>query len=355
MAKAHTPQPTSAPHAPGGSDQDERAAWISVHLFHRGNLDHLITGAVAPLVEDLTGSGALGGYFFLRYWEGGPHLRLRLLPTSPSHAEQVRSTLIQRATRYLTDHPSPPAPAHAAEAYQALAQRLAHAERLTDHDRALHPDDTVEFIPYQPEYAAYGQRPALTAVEAHFTESSTIALHLLTAGIPPARRHAAALAMLMLTLAVCEPDLARATSRLRSAPAGGIQPAMAANPGARSLQDSDRHTREALRDQACDLWARTHGTCQTPLGAPLAAWLHSMRTLHAQLNTARAQGRFAPTDCLSPLAHLAQAACPQALSVSQVLLRCTHLLCNRLGIHAAAEAQIAHLLTRTLTDLDQER
>jgi hypothetical protein len=267
MPDAHTPQPTSAPHAPGGRDRDERTAWISVHLFHRGNLDYLITGAVAPLAEDLTCSGALGGYFFLRYWEGGPHLRLRLLPTSPSHAEQVRSTLIQCATRYLTDHPSPPAPAHAAEAYQALAQRLAHAERMTDHDRALHPDDTVEFIPYQPEYAAYGQRPALTAVEAHFTESSTIALHLLTAGTSPARRHAAALAMLMLTLAVCEPDLARAASRLRSAPAGRIQPPMAADLGVHSIQDRD-------------LWARTHGTCQTSLGAPLAAWLHSMRTLH---------------------------------------------------------------------------
>jgi hypothetical protein len=78
---------------------------------------------------------------------------------------------------------------------------------------------------------------------------------------------------------------------------------------------------------------------------------HPARPAH----TARAQGRFAPTDCLSPLVHLAQAARPQTLSVSQVLLRCTHLLCNRLGIHAAAEAQITYLVARTLTDLKQER
>ena len=40
--------------------------------------------------------------------------------------------------------------------------------------------------------------------------------------------------------------------------------------------------------------------------------------------------------------------------MAQVLLRCTHLLCNRLGIHTTAEAHIASLVARTLTDLDQE-
>lgn len=356
MAEAHTQRPMSPRHAPDGPESDAAAAWISVHLFHRGSLDDLITSAVAPLVEELSGSDALAGFFFLRYWEGGPHLRLRLLPASPGRADQVRSTLIERCTRYLTDHPSPSlAPTYAADAYRVMAERLSRAERLTDHDRKLRPDDTVEFITYPPEYATYGQRPALTAVETHFTESSTIALHLLNASTPPARRAAAALAMLMLTLAVCEPDLARACGRLHSAPASRIRQTTAADPETRRLRDSYRRAREALRDQARDLWARAHRTCQTPLGDQLAGWLHSMRILHTQLCAARAQGCLAPTDCLSPLAHLAVAACPQTPPVPQILLRCTHLLCNRLGIHAAAEAQIAYLVTRTLTELDQER
>lgn len=351
MADIHTSQ---LPHATGGNDL--AAAWISAHLFHRGSLDQLITGAVAPLVEELTWSGALGGLFFLRYWEGGRHLRLRLLPTSPGHADQVRSTVIEHCTRYLADHPSPPLSAtDTADAYRARAQRLARAERLIDHDAALHPDDTVEFITYRPEYTAYGQRPALTAAETHFTESSTIALCLLNAGTPPAQRHAAALGMLMLTLAVCEPDLARACARLRSAPGGRTSQATAADPAIRGVQDSYGHTRQALHDQARDLWARTNRPGQKPLGSLLAAWLHSMRDLHAQLHAAGAQGRFAPTDCLSPLAHLARAACPQTPAVAQVLLRCTHLLCNRLGIQATAEAQIASLVAGTLTELDQER
>lgn len=58
---------------------------------------------------------------------------------------------------------------------------------------------------------------------------------------------------------------------------------------------------------------------------------------------------------LSPLAHLAQAVHPRTFPTPQVLLRCTHLLCNRLGVHYAAEAQIAYLVTRSLTELDQDR
>ncbi|MGH3822238.1 MAG: hypothetical protein ACRDRA_05270 [Pseudonocardiaceae bacterium] len=88
------------------------------------------------------------------------------------------------------------------------------------------------------------------------------------------------------------------------------------------------------------------------LGGDLAAWLDWIRALHIQLHTAHAQGRFAPTDCLSPLAHLAQAACPRTTAVAQALLRCTHLLCNRLGINAA-ETHIASPMARTLIDLDQ--
>jgi lantibiotic biosynthesis dehydratase-like protein len=189
----------------------------------------------------------------------------------------------------------------------------------------------------------------MTAVETHFTESSTIALGLLNAGTPPAQRRAAALAMLMLTLAVCEPDLARARGRLRNTPDGRILHETAADPAA---QDSYRHTRQALHAQARDLWARANRPDQNPLGGPLAAWLHSMRDLHEQLHAARTQGRFAPTDCLSPLAYLARAACPEIPAVSQVLLRCTHLLCNRLGIQATAEAQIASLVARTLSEFD---
>jgi hypothetical protein len=322
--------------------------WISAHLFHRGSLDELLTGAVAPLIEELTWAGVLGGCFFLRYWEGGPHLRLRLLPRSPGHADQVRSAVLGYSTRYLTEHPSPPASVtYTAEAYRVMAQQMACAERLHDHDSQLHPDDTVEFIPYRPEYTAYGPRPALTAVETHFTESSTIALGLLTADTAPAQRHALALAMLMLTLAVCDPDLARVASRLRDRPAHRT----ATYPAARILQDSDERTRQGLRDQARDLWARAHGPGQAPLRSPLAAWLHSIRTLHAQLTTAHAQGRFAPTDSRSPLTRLAHAVGSQSPAVTQVLLRCTHLLCNRLGIHSTAEAHLVSLMARTLTDL----
>jgi thiopeptide-type bacteriocin biosynthesis protein len=57
--------------------------WISLHVFYTGPLDRVITEAVGSLVGTFTSKGSIDGYFFLRYWESGPHLRLRLHPTRP--------------------------------------------------------------------------------------------------------------------------------------------------------------------------------------------------------------------------------------------------------------------------------
>ena len=62
--------------------------WISLHIHRRGGMDHLLMGGVSPLIEHLRREGVLARWFFLRYWDGGPHLRLRLLPNSGHNAEE---------------------------------------------------------------------------------------------------------------------------------------------------------------------------------------------------------------------------------------------------------------------------
>ncbi|MBV9312702.1 MAG: thiopeptide-type bacteriocin biosynthesis protein [Pseudonocardia sp.] len=316
----------------------DRDVWVSAHLFHRGDLDRVITDAVVPVVDQLSTVDAIDGYFFLRYWEGGPHLRLRLRPRPPADASRVRAAVVEHCSRYFAEHPSPPG-VQTAEEYRVLAQRMAVAERLTQYDAVLHPADTVAWIPYRPEHTAYGWPPTLTAVETHFVESSAIAMDLLTAGTPPGQRHAVALGMLMLTLAVCEPDLTRIARRLH---AMTKTPRVTADDGYLSISP-------ALRTQARELWAQASDTGSGH--GPLASWLASIRTLYTQLTVAHALGQFAPTDADSPLSRLTKAAGPDAPAVAQVVLRCTHLLCNRLGIHTAAEAHLTSLVARALIDL----
>jgi thiopeptide-type bacteriocin biosynthesis protein len=312
--------------------------WVGAHVFHRGDQDLLVTRAVSPLCEELARAGRVGGWFFLRYWEGGPHVRLRLLTKGP--AADVRAAVARTCARHLADHPSPPG-GWSQDEYEAVARRRAEGERLARWDRRLRAVDTVEFIAYEPEHHAYGDGRALCAVERHFTDSSRIAVHLLAA--PPDRRAGAALAMLTIALAVCEPDLERAAARfaaVRTRQPSPVRP--------------DR--RDDLRDQTRRLWEHASSDpADLAHTDVLAAWWLSIRALHATLSGLRARGDFAPVDALSPFAGLARALRPDDPVVPYVVLRCAHLLCNRLGLSAATEARLASLTARTLSELPELR
>src|SRR5579885_145822 len=63
--------------------------WLSFHLAHApGNGDRLLVDRVRPAVRALWQEKRLAGFFFLRHFLGGPHLRLRLRP-SPGQREAV--------------------------------------------------------------------------------------------------------------------------------------------------------------------------------------------------------------------------------------------------------------------------
>ncbi len=345
--------------------------WVSVHVFHAGPLGVLLVDAVAPLVGALTGAGLIDGYFFLRYWEGGPHLRLRLRPAGgqPEPAE-VRRLVTERLCGYLATHPS--IRQLTAQQYAALADQLAAGEALSRYEGALRPNDSIDFIAYLPEHDWYGGAESLAAVERHFVESSELALRLLNGATPPPRRTAQALALLILTVAVSEPDLDRAaewftTQRVR-------QNLAAADPASGDLASGDlaafeagyRQRRPALLRQTVRLWEAAGGPIDLDRpGAPnqdtLTSWLRSVRRLHTRLSQLRTQGHFPPPEfpfpgfrpptpsASRPPVGGPQVAGPDAITL--VLSRCAHLLCNRLGLSLTDEAYLRFLLARALTDL----
>ncbi|MFC5826356.1 lantibiotic dehydratase C-terminal domain-containing protein [Nonomuraea insulae] len=286
--------------------------WTSAHLFHAGDLDALIIRVVAPLVADLTPRR----FFFLRYWEGGPHLRVRLLPSSPSHARSIERELLRRGRAHLAAHAS-----HRSltiESYAVQAARHAHGERLDRHDTRLHPNDTVEFIPYQPEQHIFG---AMEPVERHFTDSSRLAMNLLRSHPDHAQRAASVLAAVTMTLSACgaDPD----AFRLPSLP-----------PIVRQAYDA-RH--DDLRRQTRGLWTDTRGR---------DGWQRSIRRLRHGL------GR-PPPGTRSPLGFLSHAVPAERRAAADILLRCTHLLANRLGLPQPAEVHVGLLAAHILSDLSK--
>lgn len=59
-------------------------SWTSWHVHQHQGQDRLLTEAVAPLIGIVRSEGLADLAFVLRYWDGGPHVRLRL--RAPSDA-----------------------------------------------------------------------------------------------------------------------------------------------------------------------------------------------------------------------------------------------------------------------------
>ena len=150
--------------------------WLSAHLFYAGDLHHLLRHLVIPLLQR-TGYPA----FFIRYWEYGPHIRLRL---------HVPETAMQEAKRLLYD---------ASQVYFS-----SHPSRRDDaayNGRLLLPNNTLQFIAYEPEVQRYGNFQSIQWAEQQFVASSDYILEQV-ADIPAWMGTAALLQAIKLNIAV---------------------------------------------------------------------------------------------------------------------------------------------------------
>lgn len=338
MTEATTSLLTSSP---DGGPVPPGSEWVSLHAFHTGPLDGLVLGAVAPVVEELRTEGLLHRWFFLRYWEGGMHLRLRLL-AGPGAAGQVSARATEALREYLAAHPSPAG--SGLPDYPALAAALAAQEHRSTYERVARPQDSVAAIRYEPETDVYGTGTALAAVEAHFTDSSRLALGVLRDAEPADRRRALALEVLLETLALLEPDL----DRLAAGFASGADLAMsryAAFPGADGLAAAYTADREQLAQQLERCWAQPPSATGMPGG-----WGLSLRTLMDGWVGAGANSALPHQLAMSPLAWHLFALPAGARSLGGVTLRCTHLLNNRIGVPLPDELLTGYLVARAMTD-----
>ena len=136
---------------------DEAGRWRAVHIFHADEpADHIvldISDVMAAATVDL--SDAQTDWFFIRYSEGGQHVRLRLGPLLSIRFDRIVDTLAQRLdARVVTERDEP--------GVQAIANRMVEA-------------------PYEPEIDRYGGPVALHESEALFRMSSSLSVAALAA------------------------------------------------------------------------------------------------------------------------------------------------------------------------------
>lgn len=181
--------------------------WTSRHL-------HLATGAVSALdrvVEHVAAPAAAETgrpWFFIRYWQGGPHVRLRVRDLDDAGAARLTA----RLEELMAHHAAPRAdePLVEADAYAAEAGRQARGE--TGENRVvsgLRPPG-VHVAQYEPELERYGGPEMMAASEDLFTRSTDLVVRLLPHLPDLAARRRTALRLTEIAARPLGPEAARA-------------------------------------------------------------------------------------------------------------------------------------------------
>ncbi|MFE4579619.1 lantibiotic dehydratase C-terminal domain-containing protein [Streptomyces chartreusis] len=164
-------------------DGSRAGAWQATHIFYAANPRPLLLQCIRPLISDLEADGLLAGYFFINYWLQGPHVRLRLKPSSPSVEEEVRRRTEEAIDVFLAERPAlyQVDSGFLRDFYNALFKiEFPDAERATYMDEQgrmqLKPNNSRSAEPYEPEYAKYGGPAGIELAEWHFRHSSDLVI-----------------------------------------------------------------------------------------------------------------------------------------------------------------------------------
>jgi thiopeptide-type bacteriocin biosynthesis protein len=145
--------------------QSADSAWLSVHLHTEANRnvygpdgDFMLLNYLVPVVEKCRAAGMIHRFFFIRYGENGPHLRLRISADADALRGFVKPAILQQMVQ-------PPVRAVGSE-YGTQAPPI--LKRL-------------DWIPYEPEFQRYGGHEAQAVAEEVFHVSSIAAIALVSA------------------------------------------------------------------------------------------------------------------------------------------------------------------------------
>ncbi|MGS0562810.1 lantibiotic dehydratase C-terminal domain-containing protein [Microbacterium aurugineum] len=155
--------------------------WSSIHIYchHKAAQDDLLVR-----ISDALDNGA-HPWFFVRYWLGGPHIRLRVQDEAGGQIARARNIcrdFFGERTIVDLDETS---------FYGSIAPELREGQ-LDDNALPWYSSGTVLAEPYVPEAERYGGLDALPAAEEMFVESSALSARVIRMTRRPAARLVAA-------------------------------------------------------------------------------------------------------------------------------------------------------------------
>lgn len=179
--------------------------WLSLHVFYHDveRIEPLFMETISPLLQSFEKDKLIEKWFFIRYWEGGPHLRIRLLNASAIVEQRLRKAIRTYMDRYPYQSP--------------LTKEKYYSNHKMDGERK--PIDTLPWyehgevvsIPYHAELGRYGGTHAMPTSESLFHQSSLFVYEIIKqTGTDRSKRLAIALDNMLITarlLGVSEEEL----------------------------------------------------------------------------------------------------------------------------------------------------
>jgi thiopeptide-type bacteriocin biosynthesis protein len=315
------------------------ADWHALHIFLSEPTlsNRFLVEWLAPQARQQLLAGHARNWFFVRYWEGGPHLRVRLKGMPAAQREVWHAAVQQALTPYLNPEPVARETYYGAHGFDGAPIDLTTLP--------WHAEGSVIEQPYEPEWQRYGGSQAMAVHEVLFDLSSTLAAALvrtsltdpmrrmaLSASVMPEfalawRADAATLADFFDTYAAYWANYSQATRRF----AEQLGSTASAPPAAAQVQ--------ALAEQV----QAAAGGIDTQARAPHVLLRQGLREAVQQLGAAHAHGLLRqPLDGRTVESPGAYAMAVQSMLSSQL-----HMFNNRMGLVPAQEVVLAKGISRT--------
>ena len=295
-----------------------------------------------PLLLCLEDNQLIEGFFFIRYSEGGPHIRLRLATLTQDEAVSLKPLLCSHFEAYFGELPR------------------SSAEESEVSARAVYSPDSVQFIDYLPEEKRYGGSNAILIAEDQFELSSRVVLSILTSrpDISYEEVLGRAIQLHLGFVAGLEFDTGEALTFYSWMNKAWL---------AKAAEVLDGTSNEERTRNAFELKFRELGPTLIPTVVNcwelfrtgrrfdhdyLLRWVTGMRSIGERLGKAVSSHQI-----ISPVESLHD---PQIdndktrLTLWPILGSYVHMTNNRLGIHSWDEAFLAYLISRCLAGVSRE-
>jgi len=137
--------------------------YFSVYVFYSEPWENLLVESIQPMVKKLFDDDLISQYFFIRYWEKGPHIRLRLKRKPNIKTEELSNIVLKEINNFILKNPSK----------LFITPEMEKQKTL----ESWYENNQVLPIEYQPEVLRYGGVDALPLAELQFFASSRIVLN----------------------------------------------------------------------------------------------------------------------------------------------------------------------------------